>query len=156
MNKNNILKLLLDRLSAKLSSSTRALNKVHEDIEDSPSPSQSHSDTTRSQLSGVANEMTRMIEAFRRDSNILSKAISVGNIPENGSVEVWTVFEVENSTESNWYMILPIQGGESIEFEGILITFIGTDSPIALNSTGKVVGQEFVVDGKIFWISDLF
>lgn len=140
---------LLDKNVKKLGES---LNETNNAINDAPGAMQSHSDTTRSQLTSVVNVANK---SFTEKSNELSflkefsrKDLSGGNFQkiQMGSL---VVIQKEGEECEN-YFVLPGGSGIKLDYKGEKIICITPTSPLGKSMLGKKKHETFTLPvGKI-------
>jgi hypothetical protein len=135
MNKENVLRVYIEYLDKKIEKTEKALSAIYEGIDSAPTPSQSHSDTTRSQQSRVASETATRLSSLRTTRASMAFMRSKKSItPEIGAL---IVIEDIGSKDNEYYFVVPDGGGESIEFEGTEVLFVSTRAPI-LETLSKI------------------
>lgn len=146
MNKENVLKAYIEYLEKKVKNTEEALSAIYEGIDSAPTPSQSHSDTTRSQQSRVASETATRLSSLRTTRASMAFVQSKKSTsPEIGAL---IVIEDVEFKDREYYFVVPDGGGESIEFEGIEVLFVSTRAPI-LETLSKIkTGDSFEFRGR--------
>lgn len=144
MDKATIFEAILELLLAHKQQSTYVLGQTHKAIDESPGPSQSHSDTTRFQTTEVVNEMAKSAEGknravaalgyFKNDPALLrhSEVVTMGSLTKvnfGGYIE--------------YYFMLPDGAGTIIEFEETEVCVVTPSSPLGQALLAKQVGDEF-------------
>jgi len=140
MKKESVLRVYIEYLEKKVRKTEEALNAIYEGIDSAPTPSQSHSDTTRSQQSRVASETaTRLSSLKTTRASMAFMQSKKSTTPEIGAL---IVVEDVGFKDKEYYFVVPDGGGESIEFEGTEILFVSTRAPI-LEALSKIKTGDF-------------
>ncbi|MBU3934869.1 hypothetical protein KKC00_02840 [Patescibacteria group bacterium] len=144
--KQKVLEAYLSGLDKKIRETEKALDSIYEGVYTAPKPSESHSDTTRSQQSKLA------IETERRLSSLKSTRAAAGQIflqkvicPTVGAL---IAIEDIGFREIEYYFVVPGQGGESLFLDKTEIMFISLQSPILEAVSGTKEGDSFDFRGR--------
>lgn len=145
MNKSKIVELFIVQLENQASQCSKALEEAKKDVIDAPSANQSHSDTTKYQLSQVVlrhdgrlKEMNEFVENLKNFDFSPKERVLPGCI--------FTVVGKEG--ESDNYFMSPWALSTEVEFEGKTITAITAKSPLGAAALGKETGEK-IKFGKI-------
>ncbi len=146
MNKREILEAYLNYLNKKIQETEKALESIYRGIDAAPTPSESHSDTTRSQLSRVA------LETSSRLSSLKSTRATAGLISSEKAIypAVGALVAIEDAgfREIEYYFVVPGQGGESLFLGETEIMSISMQAPI-LEIVSKIKeGDSFDFRGR--------
>ena len=136
--KPDIHKRFTELLSEALRKTERSLEELRERIRDSPGANQSHSDTTKSQLSAVALGTEKQIIELRE----MRDALKFASTPFAGpTIKPGALIEVEQNGSSDWFLLLPKARGDSVETNGVEITAISVQTPMAQALLHRSVGD---------------
>lgn len=131
VDKRNLLNALLARLEADKLKFEKTLEGIQRAVNEAPAPSQSHSDTTRYQMSSLENEAAQSLADKERSIRILAVfAASHGNRVSH-EVQLGSVVEIEDSGRRETYFLLPEGSGIEVA-DGVTKALVITPkSPIA-------------------------
>ena len=142
MNKNNVVRALIDRVEAQKEEIEKSLREAQASIIDAPGPMQSHSDTTRYQKAILAGSAASSLREKTLALSALHQILALDAGKYIDKVQVGTLVTLldEEDVMEN-YIIVPHCGGISVE-EGIeSIVSITPESPLASELLGKARGQ---------------
>lgn len=146
MDKQKVLDVYLAYLEKKIQESEVALASIHKGIDTAPTPSESHSDTTRFQQTGVATVMMNRLSSLKT-----SKAsIALMRSRELTAPDIGALIVIEDLglEEKEYYFVVSGGGGESIELEGTEVLFVSTQAPILEPISKTKVGEPFEFRGR--------
>ena len=125
----------------------KSLTGINDSINDAPGAMESHSDTTRSQLTSVMNtahksfnEKKKELESFEKFPSDLIKTRY-----EEVSIGVIIVLKKENDTVEN-YFLLPGGSGIKLEHNGDKFTCLSFASPLGKALIGKKKNEIFLLN----------
>ena len=147
-----ILEKVIELVSGKLKSLGESLNGTNNAINDAPGAMQSHSDTTRSQLTSVMNVAQKSFSDKSEELDLLkrfaSKDITKIVITES-QLGAIIILRKDNKTIEN-YFLLPGGSGTKVEYEGNQFICLTAVSPLGQALLKKVKGQFFLLKvGKV-------
>jgi hypothetical protein len=135
MDKQVVLNAYIDFLDKKVLDTENALKSIYKGVDTAPTPSESHSDTTRSQQSRVALETaTRLSSLKTTRASMTVMQLKKSIVPEIGAL---IIVEDTAFKDREYYFVVPDGGGESIEFEETEVLFVSIQAPI-LEAVSKV------------------
>jgi len=128
MDKKEVLRAYIQFLDQKIEDMEKSVDSLHRGVDTAPGPSQSHSDTTRFQQSGVASEASKRIGPLKR----LRASIGLVSCKKSDYPGVGALIVLEDSTykEKEYYFVISEQGGDTLEFDEGEVFFVSTQSPI--------------------------
>lgn len=146
MNKQDIVKTYLEHLDKKIEKSEKALNSLYEGVYSAPGPSQSHSDTTRFQQSNIASDTDVRLISLKKVRAIMATTL----LRKSQSVEIGALIVIEDSVykEREYYFVVPEQGGDSLDFDGIEIFFVSLQAPIIESISNAKQNDQFEFRGR--------
>ena len=153
MNKEALLRMTIEKFRKEQHEMEKRLETVRQAAIDAPGAMQSHSDTTKSQMSRLAEEMAGSIVKKRETIRALESFSLERYEQSTDKVQVGSLVEVESQgDELERYIILP--GGAGLELEdedGINVLAVSPDSPLAGVLLGRRKGSQikFQVGQKI-------
>lgn len=150
MDKKKVIDTFIAHFQKAIESARNALAGTRQIINDSPTANQSHSDTTRSQLGGVAlAQETRLKEMEAVSSGLMGMSTSSMN-----KVSVGALFVIsDDGNRRQWYFMFVGAQGDEVEIDGVTIVGISIRSPIGSASIGKGPGENFIVNKRRFSIT---
>ncbi len=143
--KKDLLERVINEITKEKEEIERSIASINKDINDAPSPGQSHSDTTRFQLTEVVNSLSESVtQKERAISNLIAYS---GKIPENmNKILLGAFVEVTDSENtSEFYAILPDGAGMNIDIGGKNYIVITLNSPLTRSLLKKVTGETVLV-----------
>jgi transcription elongation GreA/GreB family factor len=151
--KKQVLEQLIERLKTNLESLTSSRNKTRDLAKDAPSANQSHSDTSKFQLSNVQLGLeSARIETEQAIS--LLKQIQIHNCDKVTLGAVFTIRDIDGNEKR--YFLVSAAGGEILDLNGQNIASITPSAPIARACSKKNEGDTFEFQGKEFEITNIF
>ncbi|MCL4404162.1 GreA/GreB family elongation factor [Patescibacteria group bacterium] len=140
-NKTDLIEKVIESLERDKASAEAGLASAREGAKEAPSAMESHSDTTRSQMQHLAENLEKDIQ--EKESGIMALGdfkTSVG--PAKGDVSVGSVVSITDEAERRFiYFILPAGGGTKVETDGASITVLSSTAPLAQALIGKRAGE---------------
>ncbi len=144
--KNQIVRMAIEGFSKNIKSLEKSLLEINEAINDAPGAMQSHSDTTRSQLTSIINVTQKTYEEKVTEFKLLQMFAQkdLSKI-DNQKVGLGVIVILKKNEAIENYFLIP--GGSSIklEFENVKIICITPISPLGQVLIGKVKGQAFLL-----------
>ena len=152
VSKSEILKEVIKSLSLDIESIGESLASTNKAIDNAPSAMESHSDTTRSQLTAVVGAINQSFLEKSKGIETL-KHLFKSNIDEEKFDEVKygsiVILEKNGGIVENFF-VLSAGSGIKVENDGEKITCLTVSSPLGKILLGKEKGQSFncVIGGK--------
>lgn len=142
MNKQKLLQCVIETLLQKKKNAEQSLKTTRQAAIEAPGAMQSHSDTTKWQMSRRAEAMERLIFEAQQSLGILKRFIDRPLTTTKGSG--YAIVEVKNLDDESMakYFLLPAGGGNTYEVDGEEITVLSVDAPMARAFLGAVAGDE--------------
>lgn len=140
MDKKSIVLLVIKKLEEAKEADEKSLAAARQAVVNAPGAMESHSDTTRSQMSQVAESVERAIADKAHTIYILSQFVRTKREDEStpDRIQPGTLVDVEDEkggVES--YLILPVAGGVEVVIDHKKVTVITTKSPLGALLIGK-------------------
>lgn len=144
MRKTDLLEVVLQSLLTHKQRSEYVLGQTHRAIDESPGPSQSHSDTTRFQTTEVVKEMAKAAEGQSKTIAILGYFKTDPALSRHSeAIELGALARVDFGGIVEDYFVLPDGAGTSVEFENVEVCVVTPASPLGQSLLGKRMGDEF-------------
>ena len=146
MNKQKVIEVYLNYLDRKIKDTENALESLYEGIDTAPGPSQSHSDTTRFQQSRVALETEGRLSSLKGTRAVATLIPSV----KLSSPIVGALIEIEDLGfgETEYYFVVPWQGGESFLLDNTEVMSVSPQAPILDAVANAKEGDIFEFRGR--------
>lgn len=145
MNKQDLVRRVVSALAAEIENAEKTLATIRQASIDAPGAMQSHSDTTKFQMGGLADELATSILGRKRAVEALEKLLRGGMMENPAVVLGGTIVEVEDAVGAKaFYFVLPEAGGLEVDRDGQTIMVVTYYAPLAAAFLGKAVGA--VVD----------
>ncbi len=139
MNKKYLIEKLLTEFQKQAGELKIGFESACQSAIDAPGAMQSKSDTTKSQMSRLADNI---LFSYQQVQNCISSIKERGFHKQCEEVEIGAVVQVEENQNENYYFILPTNcGGQHIELEGEKISAISDKSPVAQALLNKKIGD---------------
>ncbi len=154
INKDVVLQQLIQIIRANLETLVASRDKTREMAIDAPGANQSHSDTSKFQLSNVRLGL----ESLRIETDNNASQLSRMKIESCSRVTLGAIFslhETSGGSQDKYYFLVPAGGGESISIGDMTITSITPGTPIAKACLRKEEGDVVGFNGKEFEISKI-
>ena len=143
MTKHELLQCVVETLKREIENAKQSLESTSKAATEAPGAMESHSDTTKSQMSRLADEMQRLISEKSLALHTLQSVAHSGLLSGAGEeTQVGSVVEV--LTERNgreFYFILPAGGGIEINDNDKIVCVVTPRAPLAVALIGKQQGQ---------------
>lgn len=145
MTKRELLQCVIEALTQKIENAKQSLETAQQAAKEAPGAMQSHSDTTKWQMSRRAEAMQSSIAETQQALSVL-KSIR-DHPPTITKSSGYAIVEIENLNDGSRakYFLLPAGGGDTYEMEGEKITVITIGSPMARALIGTIAGDEVEV-----------
>ena len=145
MNKQKLLQCVIETLAQKGKSAEQSLETTRQAAIDAPGAMQSHSDTTKWQMSRRAEALQRSVFETQQALGILKSLMDRPPAVTKGSI--FAIIEVENLDDGlrAKYFLLPTGGGDTYEVDGEKIIVLTIGAPMAHALIGAVAGDKVEV-----------
>ncbi|MBT9169422.1 MAG: hypothetical protein DDT19_02781 [Syntrophomonadaceae bacterium] len=145
MNKQKLLQYVIETLAQREKSAKQSLEAARRAAIEAPGAMQSHSDTTKWQMSRRAEAIERSLFENQRALGVLKRLMDHPPTITMGSG--YAIVEVKNPDDESItkYFLLPAGGGETYEVDGEKIVVLNMGAPLALAFIGAVAGDEVEV-----------
>ena len=142
MNKQKLLQCAIETLIQKKKNAEQSLETTRQAAIDAPGAMQSHSDTTKWQMSRRAEAIEQSIFETQQALGVLKRLMDHPPTITKGSN--YAIIEVENLDDGSRakYFLLPAGGGDTYEVDGEKITALTMSAPLARVLVGTVAGDE--------------
>ena len=142
MTKQKLLQRVIETVMQERKKAEESLATTRQAAIDAPGAMQSHSDTTKSQMSRLAEEIERSIEEKNFALRTLQGMAHSGLPSDTEVIKIGSVVEVLTERgEREIYFILPVGGGIEIVDNDRTITVATVRAPIAIALIGKRQSQ---------------
>lgn len=145
MIKQKLLQCLIETFTQKRENAKQNLETARQAAIDAPGAMQSHSDTTKWQMSRRAEALQRSIVETQQALDTFESLMRYP--PTITKCSVYTIVEVENLDDGSRtkYFLLPAGGGNTYEVEGEEIIVLSVSAPLARAFIGSVAGDDVEV-----------
>lgn len=153
MTKQQILLAFIEKQKQKIEELKISLHNTEQDAINSPGAMQSHSDTSKFQLSNLALGLKKRV-AEAEETLILLDSISRIS---NNIVSVGSFFILEDTITKNRvnYLLIPQHGGEWVEVDGEEVLLISEEAPLISSIFNKKEGDRIMFREKVLKIVHL-
>lgn len=142
MTKHELLQHVIETIMLDIEKAEKSFVTTKQAAIDAPGAMQSHSDTTKSQMSRLAETIQRSIEEKNLALRILQNMAQSVLPLYTGVIKIGSVVEaLTEHGERETYFILPVGGGIEIVDNDQTIVVITTRAPIAVALIGKRQNQ---------------
>ncbi|MFA6076950.1 MAG: hypothetical protein WC735_02640 [Candidatus Paceibacterota bacterium] len=153
--KKQVLQQLVERLETNLKMLITSRDDKREMARDAPSANQSHSDTSKSQLSIIQLGLdSKKIEVEKAISLLKQMPINIYSKITPGAI--FAISEIGGNSEEDNYFLVPVGGGEELDINNLNIVSITPQAPIARACLQKNKGDIFVFQGRKLKITNIF
>ncbi|MFA5777991.1 MAG: GreA/GreB family elongation factor [Candidatus Paceibacterota bacterium] len=145
MNKQKLLQLVVEMLTQREKSTKQSLETTKQAAIEAPGAMQSHSDTTKWQMSRRAEAIEQSLFETRQALGALKRFMD--HLPTTTKGSSCAIVEVENLDDGvrSKYFLLPVGGGDTYEVDGEKISTLSIGAPMARAFIGTVAGDEVEV-----------
>ncbi len=155
MNKEEIVSALADLLRGRVKELEASLKDTRERAIDAPSSSESHSDTSKSQLSHLAAGLQQQLQKAQEDLNYV---VTTPIHYNKGTVSVGSLIELKDKGTSGGIRICFIvlrAGGENIQVNNSVVTTLTPSAPLARACMGRKKGEEVSCNNRSYLIENV-
>lgn len=146
MNKENLLKQLLEHLQQEIDATMAAVNEAHALASHEQSKPENQYDTLALEAAYLAHGQSERIAELQRQVLLLNHFDFV-DCDENSRIAVGAlVFIEDENNESQWLWLLPIAGGIVLNSGDVLVRTITPEAPLAKKLVGNYIDEEFVLN----------
>lgn len=142
LDKRTLLAKIIADLTAQKEELERSLEKIRRTVNEAPAPSESHSDTTRFQMSTVEQEVERSLADKQRTLQTLARFVSRAMTAERDRITIGSIVNLlEEGGKPVTYCILPAGGGIIVETAERAINVVTERAPLAQALLGHMIGE---------------
>jgi len=146
VNKQNLLKQLLEHLQQEIDATMAAVNEAHALASHEQSKPENQYDTLALEAAYLAHGQSERIAELQRQVLLLNHFDFV-DYDENSRIAVGAlVFIEDENNESQWLWLLPIAGGIVLKSGDLLVRTITPEAPLAKKLVGNYIDEEFVLN----------
>jgi transcription elongation GreA/GreB family factor len=142
MNKAQIIKTIIARLTENLGVLENAARASHQEATHESSKAESKYDTRGLEAAYLAGGQARQAKEIQ-DSIQLYQTLPLLTFAAGDRIDVTALVELEMDGVRSFYLLGPKSGGLEIEFNGEEITVITPQSPLGQNLMGKSKGKRW-------------
>jgi transcription elongation GreA/GreB family factor len=142
MNKTQLLKQIVARLSESLGVLEKAARASHAEATHESSKAENKYDTRGLEAAYLASGQVRQAKEIL-DAMELYGSLSVREFGPGEAIDLTALVELDSDGMSFTYFIGPKNGGLEVEFQGKEVTVITPQSPLGQNLMGKKAGQRW-------------
>lgn len=142
MNKQRLLQCVIETLIQKGKNAEQSLETTRQAVIEAPGAMQSHSDTTKWQMSRRAEALQQSVFETQQALSTLKSLMDHPPTVTKGSI--FAIIEIENLDDGSRvkYFLLPAGGGDAYEVDGEKIIILTIGAPMARVLIGVVAGDE--------------
>jgi len=146
VNKQNLLKQLLEQLQQEIDATMAAVNEAHALASHEQSKPENQYDTLALEAAYLAHGQSERIAELQRQVLLLNHFEFV-DYDESSRISVGAlVFIEDENNESQWLWLLPIAGGIVLTSGDLLVRTITPEAPLAKKLVGNYIDEEFVLN----------
>jgi len=146
VNKQNLLKQLLEQLQQEIDATMAAVNEAHALASHEQSKPENQYDTLALEAAYLAHGQSERIAELQRQVLLLNHFEFV-DYDEDSRIAVGAlVFIEDENNESQWLWLLPIAGGIVLKSGDLLVRTITPEAPLAKKLVGNYIDEEFVLN----------
>lgn len=145
MEKQAILRQLIQKLSADLATLTQAALVAHEAATHAESKAEDQYDTRGLEASYLAGAQSKRALEIQEAIDVY-RHIDIRNFTSEMPISATALIELESDGKKLYYLLMPKAGGLSTEFEGKQIQVVTPLAPLGQALLGKRVGDSFDIE----------
>jgi len=146
VNKQNLLKQLLEQLQQEIDATMAAVNEAHALASHEQSKPENQYDTLALEAAYLAHGQSERIAELQRQILLLNHFEFV-DYDESSRISVGAlVFIEDENNESQWLWLLPIAGGIVLTSGDLLVRTITPEAPLAKKLVGNYIDEQFVLN----------
>lgn len=145
MNKQELVKRVVEKLEAERRSLAEAALSTYEAATHEESEAEDQYDTRGLEASYLAGAQAKRVAEI--DQFILSlRFLNVSEFAADAPISATALVELDYDGKTTWCFLLPKGGGMSVEFEGHLVQIVTPKSPMGEALVGRTAGDLALVD----------
>jgi transcription elongation GreA/GreB family factor len=142
MNKTQLLRQIVARLSENLGILEKAARASHAEATHESSKAENKYDTRGLEAAYLAGGQARQAKEIL-DSIKMYESLVAKDFAADEPIDLTALVELDSSGSRSWYFIGPKSGGLEVELQGKEITVITPQSPLGQNMMQKTAGQRW-------------
>jgi hypothetical protein len=142
MNKTQLLRQIVARLSENLGVLEKAARASHAEATHESSKAENKYDTRGLEAAYLAGGQARQAKEIL-DSIKVYESLVAKDFADGEPIDLTALVELDSSGSRSWYFIGPKSGGLEVELQGKEITVITPQSPLGQNMMQKTAGQRW-------------
>ena len=142
MNKTQLLRQIVARLSENLGILEKAARASHAEATHESSKAENKYDTRGLEAAYLAGGQARQAKEIL-DSIKMYESLVAKDFAADEPIDLTALVELDSSGSRSWYFIGPKSGGLEVELQGKEITVITPQSPLGQNLMEKTAGQRW-------------
>jgi len=146
VNKQNLLKQLLEHLQQEIDATMSAVNEAHALASHEQSKPENQYDTLALEAAYLAHGQSERIAELQRQVLLLNHFEFVDYDEDSRIAMGALVFIEDENNESQWLWLLPIAGGIVLKSGDLLVRTITPEAPLAKKLVGNYIDEEFVLN----------
>jgi len=146
VNKQNLLKQLLEHLQQEIDATMAAVNEAHALASHEQSKPENQYDTLALEAAYLAHGQSERIAELQRQVLLLNHFEFVDYDEDSRIAMGALVFIEDENNESQWLWLLPIAGGIVLKSGDLLVRTITPEAPLAKKLVGNYIDEEFVLN----------
>ena len=143
MDKTTVLKKITESLQFELETYIRAAKFSHDEATAEENRAENKYDTRGLEASYLAAGQANKVMELEASINAFEE---LKNKPQNDSVEIGALVELDQEGSTEFYFIGPTAGGTEVELDGTEILVITPESPLGNQLTSLKAGQKNILD----------
>ena len=143
MDKTTVLKKITEALQSELETYIRAAKFSHDEATAEENRAENKYDTRGLEASYLASGQANKVMELEASINAFEE---LKNKPQNDSVDIGALVELDQEGSTELYFIGPAAGGTEVELDGTEILVITPESPLGSQLTGLKGGQKNILD----------
>ncbi len=132
------MKAVLKAIEDDIANSKRLLEATQKMVNDAPGAMQSHSDTSRFQMSILAGRQDEFLFEKQKALRGLQAFVSTIGTSQCSEIKTGSVFTIKDGVDQNHYLLLPFGGGQEVDFEECKYCILTPKSPL----TGQLLDKK--------------
>lgn len=151
MDKKLIFKTLIDELTSNLQAALTAAQNTYDIATHEDNKAENKYDTRGLEASYLAGAQAERVRDLKETLTVISN-LPVKAFKAEDKIAITALVELQSNEKTNWVLLLPKGGGQTIKGPGQVIKVITPDSPLGQLLVGKKSDDELNLNGKEYAI----
>lgn len=151
MNKKNLFEQLTLEIKKNLELAIAAAQHTYDAATHEDAKAENKYDTRGLEASYLAGAQAERVNDLRETLKVIS-SMAVRDFSNESKIALTALVEIASEEKNNWVLLLPMGGGQSVNFEQKQIQVVTPASPLGQKLVGRSIGDEIIVNQRSYEI----